>query len=836
MIRGLDFAGQRPAVDICRREHLRHNGGMSSGKHISYMQRTWWAIFLGLFMAAGGCGPSASTTKDGSPQTRTAASAADLGPQQIFRRLLDTYRQADSYADDSVVRLHFLEQGRPIEEEWKSSVRFARPNRLALDAFQATVRCDGKELRARIEDEATGDIDNQVLVRPAPKELTLGDLASDPLLYDILASQIHRQPIQLELLLESAGLAAAFGEDIACKRLADGEERGETCFRIEVPSPGGAFVFWVDQQKFLLRRLDYPAAALVPELAQNPDVSDLALWVELREARLNPPLAPDEFQLAMPAGAKRMQSFVVPPRPLPSSLFGKEPADFYFTTLDDNQLSRSDLMGKVSLLVWYREHEACRPALAEASKLRQEFADNQDVAIYAVSTDPTTASNDDLLRVLRNWETDLPVVRDLEAFGRSVFAIESQPTIVVLDGQGRVQIYQVGVNPELAAQLSTIVGQLLRGEDVAAGILSRVEAERQEYERLVAAGGPAPQAAMEIPEAAIKARSEPAKLKLKRLWNCRELKSPGNIYVVGEGDDARILVCDGVRTVAELSRAGKLLARHELDLPTGAAVTYLRTGMDAEGKRWYAASAPLAGQLFVFDETWQTVAAYPAAASPAPIYDLLLADLGTDDGLSLYVGFVGEAGLHAATLRGKSRWNNKTFPNVVSIAVAPPADDLERPRLLLTGEDGTILPVNRFGNAEPRKTVGQRPIARLATAAFRRSAETIFLGMSGDLQGSLFAVGIDAQVKEQWSYPLPPAIHQVPIEAVASGNLLSGSSGVWVIAAADGSIHIVSDDGRFTDTWNYGAALSGIAAARLDDQPVILVATPQDGVTAWSVE
>jgi hypothetical protein len=291
-----------------------------------------------------------------------------------------------------------------------------------------------------------------------------------------------------------------------------------------------------------------------------------------------------------------------------------------------------------------------------------------------------------------------------------------------------------------------------------------------------------------------------------------------------------------LRAVAEISPEGKLLARHELDLPTGAAVTYLRTGVDAQGKRWYAGSAPLSPQLFLFDDAWGTVSTYPAASSPAPISDLLLANLGSDDGLSLYVGFVGGAGLHAVSLRGEPRWNNKVFPNIVSIAVAPPADDLEKPKLLLTGEDGTILAVNRFGNEEPRKTVGKRPIARLATAAFRRSAPTILLGMSGDLQGSLFAVGIDAQIKEQWSYPLPPAIHQLPIEAVASGTLLSGSRGDWVIAAADGSIHVVCNDGGFTDTWNYGEALSGIAATRLGDRPVLLVATPRDGVTAWQVE
>ena len=179
-----------------------------------------------------------------------------------------TYRQVESYQDQAVVRLSYREGEQAFHQQWPASVTFERPNKLSLAAYQATVKCDGDELRARIEDPETGHVDNQVVVRPAPQELKLTDLASDPLLYDILSSQLRRQPIQLELLLESGGLVSAFSANVACQRLADGKHDEQLCFRVEVPSPGGPFVFWVDQDDFLLRRLDYPAAALMPELVQ----------------------------------------------------------------------------------------------------------------------------------------------------------------------------------------------------------------------------------------------------------------------------------------------------------------------------------------------------------------------------------------------------------------------------------------------------------------------------------------------------------------------------------------------------------------------------------------
>jgi hypothetical protein len=257
--------------------------------------------------------------------------------------------------------------------------------------------------------------------------------------------------------------------------------------------------------------------------------------------------------------------------------------------------------------------------------------------------------------------------------------------------------------------------------------------------------------------------------------------------------------------------------------------------IDGDGRRWCAGSAPLSPQLFLFDDQWQTRLVHPAGPSPAPICDVQLTDLDGEDGLALYVGFVGEAGLQAVSLEGKLRWRNKTFPNVVSIAVAPATDDLTKPKLLLTGEDGTVLGVNRFGNEEPRKTVGKRPIARIAAARFAGATQAAFLGMSGDLQGNLFAVGIDRQLREQWSFPLPPGIHQVPIEPIGSGTLLPQQAGQWVFAAPDGSLHVVSEDGAFTDAWNYGAALTGLAAANLRGEQVLIVAAP-GRVTGWSIK
>ena len=93
---------------------------------------------------------------------------------------------------------------------------------------------------------------------------------------------------------------------------------------------GGALTIADKRRKNgLLRRLEYPAAAMVPALAQDPNLSDLSLTAELKGAQLNPAFPAEKFVLAVHVGAKKMKSLVMPPQPLPSDLFGQQVGEFF---------------------------------------------------------------------------------------------------------------------------------------------------------------------------------------------------------------------------------------------------------------------------------------------------------------------------------------------------------------------------------------------------------------------------------------------------------------------------------------------------------------------------
>jgi len=803
-----------------------------------------WIGLIALLLA--GCynppapGPQAAAKATSIPTESAPAKpnkpAAEWTANEILQQLLTTYRTAKTYQDQAVVRLSFRRGGQLESQEQPTAVALERPGKLSVSAYQATIKCDGKELRARIDDPvAKTNLDGQILIRPIRGELKLADLAADKLLYDILVSRLQRQPIQLELLLESGGLVSAFSGDVACERQADGTHGGRSCFRVAVLSPGGSFTFWVDQADCLLRRLDYPAAALLPDLAGDPSVSQVALLADLRDAKINVPLPAAQFVLDMPPNAKRMKTLVVPPQPLPSDLFGQRPREFFFTRLDGTRLRDKDLAERNAVLVWYHDDPACEATLQQVSLAAQRLQGDAAASFYAVATDPTSSRGDALKRRLADWKVELSIVRDLEAFGDSSFHIQVQPTIVALDKRGAVQVFQPGGNPELADQLVTIVERLKRGDDLAAEIVTQHAREQSEYEQLLARGGPDPDEVIDVPEAVIRRRSEPKKLRLQPLWTCSELKSPGNILLVeSPGQPTRIFVVEGWRAIAEVGPDGNVIARRALELPEQAMVTFLRTATDQAGKRCFVASAPLAPQVFVFDEAWKLLLAYPPQdQAPLHVLDLALADVGDADGTpEIVVASAGDVGLIAVSLTGDVKWRNRAFPNALSVVISRP-DDLGSASLLVTGEQGSILRVNRFGHEDPPVAITNWPVLRLLAGRFS-GEQAALLALSHNPRRELFAVALSDKLKESWNYPLPAGVHQRPIEPITSSQIVPGHQGEWWLAGPDGSIHTITEDGQLFDSFYYGSTISGLAAGKLGERAALIVAT-DDGLAAWEV-
>ena len=570
-----------------------------------------------------------------------------------MRRMLDVYRQADSYQDRGVVRLQYQRAGQTYTDEAPMSVTWQTPNRLKVHAYQVELACDGGRLWARIRDEATRDFDGQVVAREAPSRLTLRDLwEEDEILSLAFAQGLAGYPPQLDLLMSPTPLAAMRDEGVRSALLEPATLDGNPCHRIQVATSDGDFLLWVDQESYVLRRLEYPVAAFAPDLADDNSVADPHLTVEFRGAAFGTPPASEQFAFSVSPAEKRVRRLIMPPRQMPSDLFGQTTAPYEFAALDGAGISSQSLGNRIKVLAWFGNHPGSRSTIQQLNRVFQQYKSQDRVAICAICVEASSVTNEQIQSLARAWQVELPVVRDLAAVGRDLFQIPWAPTLVVLDGDNVVQNYEVGVNANLVAELPLVLEQLLAGEDVAGVILDQFRHERTRYEQALERGEPDRESAAD--DAAVLAgRSAPQSLQLRPLWKTDAVSAAGNILTVRDADATRFLVHAGYRTLVELDADGNVIARHALDLPSQAAVSQSATALSRSGTRYYVAWFLRGPQAHVFDASWRRVLSYPPTSTEHDgIQDAILTDLDGDGQLELCVGFWGSEGVHCVTLSG----------------------------------------------------------------------------------------------------------------------------------------------------------------------------------------
>jgi hypothetical protein len=240
----------------------------------------------------------------------------------------------------------------------------------------------------------------------------------------------------------------------------------------------------------LLRRIEYPVATFAPEIAQDAAVQDARLTIEFRGAAFSVAADSALFAVTVPAEAKQVRRLIMPPSELPSELIGKATASYAFTTLAGETVSDRSLGSRIKVLAWFNNHPACQSAIEQLNQVYRQYRTQADVAIQAVCVEPLSVTDEQVAALARTWQVELPIVRDVEAVGRDVFQVPWAPTLVVLDRDNVVQIYEVGANPNLVGELPQILEQLLAGEDVAGAILDQFRAARTAYERALERGEP----------------------------------------------------------------------------------------------------------------------------------------------------------------------------------------------------------------------------------------------------------------------------------------------------------------------------------------------------------
>ena len=197
----------------------------------------------------------------------------------------------------------------------------------------------------------------------------------------------------------------------------------------------------------------------------------------------------------------------------------------------------------------------------------------------------------------------------------------------------------------------------------------------------------------------------------------------------------------------------------------------------------------------MFDAQWHRILSYPPlSVSHDGVRDALLADLDADGDLELCVGFWGTAGVHCVSLDGNVRWANQAVSHVFSLAVA--AHDAKPAQPVGRFRHGQVVPLDRQGQAGQLENETGQLIHHVFSADDVPAGATPYCGIAYGTDGRRLALGLTAAPQSQWRYNLPTGSFPNQIRFVTSAPLLDAQDHQWLIAGPEGSLHIISQDGK----------------------------------------
>ncbi len=806
-----------------------------------------WCLLL-VALAISGCNEYSTPTTNGpGDDVKVVKQGKDKTAQQVLTEMAKRYRTAKTYQDAGTVTLKYQQNGQQVNRSYDFAVACERPNKLKIDAYGVVLRIDGKKFHAAIKD--VEELANQVLELDAPAELTLESALFDGSIMRALGEGIGEAPPQVVLLLDDGAL-----EKIQNKQtptfLPKQAYEDHACYRVRINSEVGPLTIWIDEQTLVVRRIDFPTFAVQKGLEQNGAVERLEIFADFAGARFDAPVPEQAFQFEVPDGALLVKRLLGPAPSPPTPLLGKELPEFSFTDLDGKKVTRDSIKDKIAIFdFWFADCTPCQQSFPLMNQAYQKYKGSDKVVFLAVNGDPDSLSDKTVRDTMKRWGSEIPAVRDPQQNIKSVFRTDSMPTMFIVGSDGTVQYHELGVNPNIATELPAVIEQLLSGKSIAEETRKRFDDRLADFKRAQQSPPevrPTNGEKIEIPKGTIAPASSPTSHRLTKLWTASALKAPGNSLVIpgANGAEAKIVVFDGWETVVELSADGKQIAEHKLVLPAkDSIVAMLRTAVDGQGKRYYALFFSGQQQVFLYDDAWKQILAFPAADSGRHegLGDVQLVDLDGNGTLELAIGYYGDVGLQLVSFDGKRLWNDRNVQWVTRMATSQPDAENNR-KLLCANSRGEIAVFDHAGKAGTAINVPGRPLQSIFAAHGSEPGNVRFCGVTGPL-GVNTLVGFDQLGKELWTFDLPKGVHLMPIEAVSSAMFFQSQnaaaqvamSGQWLAAGADGSVNILSADGKLLDRFNTGSKLTGLTGAVIAGDNVLLIST-EKSFDAWKIE
>ena len=277
------------------------------------------ALLLSLLLLIG-CSDSKPTATSAPP----SSSKAQQGPSadQLFRKLRSAYSEADSYADNISVVFSGLVRSTGSEQVTtytSAALAFQRPNKVSLIYQESPAGPQQQDVYKIVSNGAfvrslASELPDQVHEAIAPQVLTPDNFIPEPELRSaVLKNTLQNTLPQLAMLLAPTAEQPVFVGEDKPRRLSDAELDDKPYYRLELSTPAGGRVFWIDQEQYTLRRMEIPIDHQKQLIDAQNRYSEISVWIDFANVSLDAEVEQQTFELAVPDGARRVRRLIPPP-------------------------------------------------------------------------------------------------------------------------------------------------------------------------------------------------------------------------------------------------------------------------------------------------------------------------------------------------------------------------------------------------------------------------------------------------------------------------------------------------------------------------------------------
>ncbi len=364
--------------------------------------------------------------------------------RSLLKVCISKYKRLQSYEDLGVlcIRIPTIDPKAPKVINEPMRIAFEAPNKLAIQSrtLQTMWSSRTNTWEAIVGNENFKPFGSQRLVRPLPDAIDLTWLIVDNL-GTSLNDPIIGSPVQLQLLFDENPLAYLMEPDSEMALLPPESFDSARCDRIQVISKGLKWVFWIDQEKQLLRKYEMPSQGiefLVPGLPSDFDPTKAELSVELVGAKANPSVDWSVWKIPEQSGEIPVRRLIdAPPRNTPP-LIGKQLEAFDLYGADGKIILDSAQRSKwITVLCWVTNDEIGEKFVKYLFDIQRKIDKRTPNKAEIILV--TQAKASEMQASLQRWNCGLPLAIDTKGLTEEVFAIRRQPAVVVLDKQVRVQ-------------------------------------------------------------------------------------------------------------------------------------------------------------------------------------------------------------------------------------------------------------------------------------------------------------------------------------------------------------------------------------------------------------